>query len=207
MAAMHSAFPSDRELVIERVFHASREKVYRCWTDPQVIIQWFTPPPFRTVRAVMDVRPGGSSCITMQSPEGQEFPNPGVFLEVVPNERLVLTDAYVSGWEPSAKPFMTCILTFENAGPGRTKYTARVRHWSVADREAHERMGFHQGWGVATDQLEAAAQRLWRSPAGVTSSADRVTLRNRIFRGSVPGLVQGEGLPGNGVGRLSSPKP
>lgn len=154
------AFPADRELVLQRVLHAPREKLYRCWTTPELITQWFTPPPFKTVKAVMDVRAGGASCITMRSPEGQEFPNPGVYLEVVPNERIVATDAYTTAWEPSEKPFMTLILTFEDAGDGRTKYTARVRHWTVADREAHEKMGFHAGWGIATDQLEALAQKL-----------------------------------------------
>ena len=154
------AFPADRELVLQRVLNAPREKLYRCWTTPELITQWFTPPPFKTVKAVMDVRPGGASCITMRSPEGQELPNPGVYLEVVPNEKLVFTDAYTAAWEPSAKPFMTGILTFEDAGNGRTKYTARVRHWTVADREAHEKMGFHAGWGIATDQLEALAQKL-----------------------------------------------
>ena len=153
-------FPSDRELVITRILNAPREKVYRAWTTPELITQWFTPPPWKTVKAVMDVRAGGSSCITMQSPEGQEFPNPGIYLEVVPNERLVFTDAYTSAWEPSQKPFMTGILTFEDAGAGKTKYTARVRHWSVADRENHEKMGFHQGWGISTDQLEAVAQKI-----------------------------------------------
>ena len=108
----------------------------------------------------MDVRPGGASCITMQSPDGQEFPNPGIYLEVVPNERLVFTDAFTSAWVPSEKPFMTGILTFEDAGNGRTNYTARVRHWTVADRDAHEKMGFHEGWGIATSQLEALAQRI-----------------------------------------------
>ena len=154
------AFPADRELVLERVLNAPREKLYRCWTTPALITQWFTPPPFKTVKAVMDVRPGGASCITMRSPEGQEFQNPGVYLEVVPNQRLVATDAYTAAWEPSEKPFMTLILTFEDTGNGRTKYTARVRHWTVADREAHEKMGFHEGWGIATNQLEALAQKL-----------------------------------------------
>lgn len=155
-----SVFPADRELVLQRVLNAPREKLYRCWTTPELITQWFTPPPYKTVKAVMDVRPGGASCITMRSPEGQEFPNPGVYLEVVPNERLVATDAYTAAWEPSEKPFMTLILTFEDAGNGRTKYTARVRHWTVADREAHEKMGFHEGWGIATNQLEALAQKI-----------------------------------------------
>lgn len=149
-----------RELVLQRTLNASREKLFRCWTEPALIVQWFTPPPFKTVRAEVELRAGGRSCITMQSPEGQEFPNRGVYLEVVPNEKLVFTDAFVGDWEPSEKAFMVGTLTFEDAGEGRTLYTARVRHWSVADREAHEQMGFHQGWGIATQQLEALAQRV-----------------------------------------------
>ncbi|RXK52888.1 polyketide cyclase [Oleiharenicola lentus] len=155
-----SNFPADRELVLERLLNAPREKLWRCWTEPALIVQWFTPPPFKTTKAVLDVRPGGASCITMQSPEGQEFPNPGIYLEVVPPERLVMTDAFTAAWTPSEKAFCTIILTFADAGPGQTRYTARVRHWSAADREAHEKMGFHEGWGVATHQLEALAQRI-----------------------------------------------
>lgn len=142
------------------MLHAPREKLWRCWTEPALIVQWFTPPPFKTVRAVLDVRPGGASCITMQSPEGQEFPNPGVYLEVVPGEKLVMTDAYTAAWTPAEKPFCTIILTFEDAGPGKTRYKACVRHWTAADRAAHEQMGFHAGWGTATEQLEALARRL-----------------------------------------------
>ena len=153
-------FAADRELIISRVLNAPREKLYRAWTTPELIMQWFTPPPWKTISAVVDIRPGGSSCITMQSPEGQEFPNRGVYLEVVPNERLVFTDAYTKAWEPAEKPFMTGILTFEDAGNGKTTYTARVRHWTVADREAHEKMGFKEGWGIATNQLEALAQNI-----------------------------------------------
>jgi uncharacterized protein YndB with AHSA1/START domain len=63
----------------------------------------------------------------------------------VPNAKLVFTDAFTKAWELSEKPFFTGILTFEDAGNGRTKYTARALHWSVADREAHEKMRFHEG--------------------------------------------------------------
>jgi uncharacterized protein YndB with AHSA1/START domain len=69
------------------------------------------------------------------------------------------TDAYTKAWEPSAKPFITVILTFEDEG-GKTKYTARVLHWTAADRETHEKMGFYQGWGQCTDQLEALVAKL-----------------------------------------------
>jgi uncharacterized protein YndB with AHSA1/START domain len=110
------------------------------------------PRPWTVASARLDVRPGGSNLVVMRSPDGTEFPNRGVYLEVVPNERLVFTDAYVEAWVPSEKPFMTGILSFEDLG-GRTRYTARVRHWTSADREAHEKMGFHEGWGKATDQL------------------------------------------------------
>ena len=87
------------------------------------------------------------------------MPNRGVYLEVVENRRLVFTDAYVAAWEPSAKPFMTVILTFEPEGGG-TRYTARVLHWTAEDRQQHEAMGFEQGWGIATDQLAALAATL-----------------------------------------------
>ena len=141
-----------RELVLVRLIDAPPDKVFRAWTDPVLLKQWFCPKPWSVASAELDVRPGGTSVIVMRSPEGQEFPNSGVYLEVVKNERLVFTDAYTKAWEPSAKPFMTGIITFENEG-GKTKYTARVLHWSVADRKTHEEMGFHEGWSKATDQL------------------------------------------------------
>ena len=149
----------DRDLVITRLIDAPRQKLYRAWTDATLLKQWFAPLPYTTPVAELDVRPGGSAFIVMRGPDGKDLPNHGVYLEVVPNQRLVSTDAYVKAWEPSEKPFMTLILTFADEG-GKTRYTARVRHWTVADREMHEKMGFHQGWGIATDQLAALAEKL-----------------------------------------------
>jgi uncharacterized protein YndB with AHSA1/START domain len=150
---------ADRELVLTRLINAPRAKVYRAWTDPELLKQWFAPKPYTTPIVEIDVRPGGSAYFVMRGPDGKDLPNRGVYLEVVPNEKLVSTDAYVKAWEPSEKPFMTLILTFEDEG-GKTRYTARVRHWTVADREAHEKMGFHEGWGLCTDQLEALVARI-----------------------------------------------
>jgi uncharacterized protein YndB with AHSA1/START domain len=148
---------SDRDLVLTRVINAPPEKVYKAWTDPELLKQWFAPLPYTTPVAELDVRPGGSSLVVMRSPDGHDIQNPGVYLEVVENARLVFTNAYTKAWEPSEKPFMTVILTFENQG-GKTKYTALVRHWTLADRQAHESMGFHKGWGRCADQLAALVE-------------------------------------------------
>ncbi|WP_439611552.1 SRPBCC family protein [Reyranella sp.] len=150
---------TDRELVLTRLIDAPRETLYRCWTEPALMKQWFAPKPYETPVVEVDVRPGGANLIVMRGPDGQDMPNRGIYLEVVPNERLVFTDAFTEAWQPSAKPFMTAILTFEPQGH-KTLYTARVRHWTVEDREAHEKMGFHQGWGICTDQLAALAATL-----------------------------------------------
>lgn len=151
--------PADRELTLTRLIDAPREKLYRAWTDPTLLQQWFAPLPYTTPVAELDVRPGGSAFIVMRGPDGKDLPNHGVYLEVVPNQRLVSTDAYTQAWEPSEKPFMTLILTFEDEG-GKTRYTARVHHWTAADCEAHEKMGFHQGWGICADQLTALVAKI-----------------------------------------------
>jgi uncharacterized protein YndB with AHSA1/START domain len=156
----HTAPTNDRDLALVRVIDAPAEKLFRAWTDPELLKQWFAPLPYTTPVAELDVRPGGATMIVMRGPDGVDMPNGGVFLEVVKNEKLVFTDAYTKAWEPSEKPFMTVIVTFEPMADGKTLYTARVRHWTVADREAHEQMGFHEGWGICADQLTALVARI-----------------------------------------------
>jgi len=142
------------ELVLTRVIDAPPEKLFRAWTEPELMKQWFCPRPWTTPVIETDPRAGGSSYILMRGPNGEEMPNRGVYLEVVKNEKIVFTDAYTEAWEPSGKPFFTGIITFEAEG-GKTRYTARARHWTQEDCQAHEKMGFHEGWGKAADQLEA----------------------------------------------------
>jgi uncharacterized protein YndB with AHSA1/START domain len=149
----------DRDLVLSRLLQAPRVAVWRCWTEPELMKRWFAPLPWTTTEAEIDLRPGGATRMVMRSPEGRDFPNPGVVLEVVPGERLVFTDAYTSAWVPSARPFMTAILTFADE-TGGTRYVARARHWTAEARTEHEAMGFHEGWGQCADQLEALANTL-----------------------------------------------
>ena len=151
-----------QDLVLTRLIDAPAATLYRCWTDPELMKQWFVPKPWTIARVELDLRPGGGSLVVMRDPDGKEYPNAGVYLEVVPERKLVFTDAYTAGWVPAEKPFMTAIVTFEPEGEGgrQTRYTAIARHWTEETRKQHEAMGFHTGWGVATDQLVALAATL-----------------------------------------------
>ena len=149
----------ERELVIRRVLDAPGEKVFRCWREPKLIQQWWAPRPYTTPSCEVDLRPGGAFSTSMRSPDGDEFQNVGVFLEVIENRRIVFTDAFGPGWQPAGKPFMVATLELEDIG-GKTRYTARARHWTAEDREQHEKMGFFEGWGRCMDQLEEVARKL-----------------------------------------------
>ncbi len=147
-------------LSIERTLKAPRMHIWRCWTEPELLKQWFCPKPWTVCHAEMDVRAGGSSNIVMQGPDGQQIPNPGVYLEVISGRKLVFTDAFTSAWVPSGKPFMVGEIVLEDTPEGYTHYIAKALHWSEEDRKTHEQMGFHAGWNIAADQLEALAQTL-----------------------------------------------
>lgn len=151
---------NDRELVLERIIEAPAETLYRCWTEPELMKQWFVPKPWTLAKVEQDVRPGGKCLVVMKDPDGNEYPNPGVYLEVVPGKKIVTTDAYTEAWVPSEKPFMTATITFEDLGDGKTRYIARARHWTDEDVKQHVEMGFHEGWGQCADQLAELAKTL-----------------------------------------------
>jgi len=152
--------PHVLDLVLERTIAASAHTLYRCYTEPELICQWFCPKPWKVTEAKLDLRPGGVSYHRMEGPNGEVNHARGQFLEVVPGRRIVDTDAFVGDWVPSEKPFMTSIITFRDLGDGTTLYRAVARHWSEEDMKAHEAMGFHEGWGKAADQLEELAKSL-----------------------------------------------
>jgi uncharacterized protein YndB with AHSA1/START domain len=142
------------DLVLERMIDVSRDLVWAAWTKPEHVRKWFTPAPWTLVDCEIDLRPGGIFRTVMRSPDGEEFPSIGCYLEIIPNERLVWTDALLPGYRPSENPFFTAIVTLEARGNG-TRYTALAIHRDEAGRKKHEEMGFHDGWGKALDQLVA----------------------------------------------------
>jgi uncharacterized protein YndB with AHSA1/START domain len=145
---------SDRELVLGWLIEAPRARVFQVWT--RRLPEWWGPHGMTTPVCEMDLRPGGIFRTVMRAPDGTEYPTGGLFLEVTPDERIVFTDAYEPGWNPSPRPFLTAVITFEDVA-GMTRLIARARHWSAADREQHERMGFHQGWSESFERLAALA--------------------------------------------------
>jgi uncharacterized protein YndB with AHSA1/START domain len=117
------------------------------------------PQPHRVVSCELDPRVGGA-CNTTVDVDGAVMENKGIYLEVIPNEKLVFTDGYSVGWKPAPEPFMTAILVFGELPGGRTKYTAIARHRKADTANQHKAMGFHEGWGIVATQLEAYAQGL-----------------------------------------------
>ena len=152
------------DLSFERVVDVKPELVWKAWTTPDYLVKWFTPAPWKTVHAEVDLKPGGKFHTVMESPEGKQFPNTGCYLEIVPNRKLVWTGALQPGYRPTDvtpdMPFVfTAIVAMEPHGSG-TRYTATVMHSNADGRAKHAAMGFEQGWGKALDQLVALVKSL-----------------------------------------------
>lgn len=149
---------ADFNLVLERPTSLSAEALWRGWAEPDLLMQWFCPRPYRVIDCVIDLRPGGEFSTTMQSPEGDTFPGTGCFLVVEAPHRLIWTSALHPAWRP-APPVeeggfgMTAIIEFIPQPDGGTLYRATVLHSSEEDMAKHQSMGFQEGWGAAFDQL------------------------------------------------------
>jgi uncharacterized protein YndB with AHSA1/START domain len=149
-----------QDLVISRLLRAPRRAVWRAWSDPVLLKEWWCPRPWTTEVLAFELRAGGAFHTLMRGPDGGRSDNPGCFLDVVPQERLVFTSMLTAGWRP-ATPWlaMTAVVTMADEGEG-TRYVATVMHPDRETRDRHAEMGFHEGWGTCITQLEAFAQQL-----------------------------------------------
>jgi uncharacterized protein YndB with AHSA1/START domain len=147
------------DLTLKRTIDAPRALIWKVWTDPKHVMKWWAPAPWTTVDCEIDLRPGGMIRTVMRSPEGQDYPNVGCFLELIENEKLIWTDALGPGYRPALEPFFTAIFTLEEHA-GKTNYAVRVLHKDEADKKKHEDMGFQFGWSKCLDQLVELVTRL-----------------------------------------------
>lgn len=147
------------DLVLEREVDVPPALLWEAWTKAEHLREWFAPRPWTITECEVDLRPGGALRFVMKNPEGEEFPNVGCYLEIVPTKRLVWTDALLPGYRPSENPFFTAVITLEPHGKG-TRYTATALHRDEATRHRHEEMGFFDGWGRVLDQLVEHAKTM-----------------------------------------------
>ena len=160
--------PDNLDLVLERTLKAPRALVWRAWTDPALLKQWFAPRPYEITELDLDLRPGGVFRIRMVGPDGFDtgHGNPGCILEVVDGERLSWTSALGPNYRPAemgegCESFpMTAVINFADGPDGTTLYRAVALHKNAADRNMHASMGFVDGWGTCAAQLDELAQGL-----------------------------------------------
>ena len=158
--------PAEREMVITHIFDAPRELVFKAWTEPEHLVQWWGPKGFTTPHCKIELRPGGVFHYCMRSPEGRDYWGRGVYREIVAPEKLVYTDtfsdpegnpvepAYYDGMDPEWPSESLVTVTFSEQG-GKTKVTL---HHGVSESLA-KRTGAKQGW---TEMLERLADYLAR---------------------------------------------
>lgn len=156
----HPKTEGEHTLTLERTLSAPRSVVWRCWTDTELLKQWYCPKPWTVPEADFDLRVGGRMNTVMAGPNGERFEGKGMWLAIEPMERLVFTDAYTEGFMPAAEPFMTGVVQLADAPNGHTYMTWSARHATAETKAKHVEMGWEAGWNAATDQLDALAQTL-----------------------------------------------
>jgi uncharacterized protein YndB with AHSA1/START domain len=152
---------TSRTLKITRTIAAPRAKVWRCWSESELLKQWYCPKPWTISIAEIDLRIGGKSHIVMNGPNGEVHPNHGQYLEIVDGVSQTFTDAFVGNWMPcSSVPFMVGYVILSDMVDGNTHMEWGARHWTEEAFQQHKDMGFEFGWNAAADQLDALAQTL-----------------------------------------------
>jgi uncharacterized protein YndB with AHSA1/START domain len=162
-----------KDFLITRVFAAPREMVWKAWTDPKALAQWWGPRKLTTTVEQMDVRPGGAYKFVMQIPDGPRYPMKGIYREVVEPERIVYTvdtSEHPPEWHemilknlPPGSPLKRVgsgfhTITFAEQD-GKTRVTIRATFESTDLRNAFTRMGMTTGWSQSLDKLAEQVEK------------------------------------------------
>jgi uncharacterized protein YndB with AHSA1/START domain len=154
-AVLKLTLPSDREIIIERIFDALRELVFKAYTDPNLIPQWWGPRGYTTTVDRMDVRLGGIWRFVQRGPDGNEYAFNGAYREIVPPERL----AYTFEFEAMPGHVLLETVTFEEHD-GKTKVTATALFDTVEDRDGMLKSGMEEGAAESWDRLAEHLQTM-----------------------------------------------
>ena len=150
MSAAATEF-GERTLTLTRVFDAPRELVWRAWTDPKHLGQWFGPRGFTSSVPELDVRVGGALRIVMHGPDGNDYPMKGVFREVVPPTRLVFSNIAVGNDGNHLLEGETTVMLEEQGG--KTKLTLHTRAKGLVPAAPQMLAGMEAGWGQSLDKM------------------------------------------------------
>ena len=165
MASIHSrtnpAFavttPSDREIVMTRVFDAPRRLLFEAWTQPEHVVRWWGCDGSSLTVCEIDLRPGGAWRFVLRGPDGKDYPFKGVYREIAPPARLVYSECFD---EPEVgRPEWLTTVAFEECG-GTTSLTMTCLHKSMEARDGHLRAGMEQGAAQTFDRLAEYAGRM-----------------------------------------------
>jgi uncharacterized protein YndB with AHSA1/START domain len=147
--------PTDREIHVERVFDAPRDRVFAAFTDPALIPEWWGPRDTTTVVDQMDVRPGGSWRFVVRNSDGSEDGFRGTFREITPPERVVQTFE----WEGMPGYVSIDTATFEDLGD-RTKVTTTSLFHTTEERDGMLESGMERGMNESFARLDELLARL-----------------------------------------------
>jgi len=149
------AFDPKLDFTIERFIDAPTRLVWEALTKPEHLKEWYMPRAWgRVASAELDLRPGGIFSIDIATADGQEFPNLGCILDVVPMQRLVWTSMLFPGYRPAVFDDVpiTAVMTMETVGTG-TRYVFTALHRDEADVTKNKESGWAQGTEIALAQF------------------------------------------------------
>ncbi len=151
---------TEQAFTVSRTINAPRHIVWKAWTTPEYLEQWWVPRPMTARLTAFSLRPGGAFDLKMFAPDGGESDVTGSFLEIVDGERIVFTTALTADWRPAPTPLpLTAYITMADADD-MTRYDTRVLYRDDEDGARLTEMDFPRGWSVGIDQLEELAQTL-----------------------------------------------
>jgi uncharacterized protein YndB with AHSA1/START domain len=149
------------DLILERKVPLTTAQLWKAWSDPNILKKWFCPIPWKTIDCEMDLRPGGIFRTTMESPDGEQYPSVGCYLEIDVEKKLVWTNSLLPDYRPNLTIdlendfYFTAFIMMNSSpkNPQETNYKIILKHGSKEDCEKHQDLGFQEGWSAALDQL------------------------------------------------------